>query len=202
MNNFLCSFSSFSILLFSSSDSSSSSSFSSPSLFSLLFSSLFSSFCSFSTFDSFFEFEFDFDFELDSDLLLLSPLFELFDSEALRELLLSLLLSEFDFEFEFDLEPDSEPLFDTDFDFECFDSFLLVFLLSFSFFDSRNDELLILELFDCCCTLFFELDFFELFFLFSELFLELFSLGETLELSFSLINDDLKEFSFFELFDT
>ena len=75
-------------------------------------------------------------------------------------------------------------LFDTyldrDVSFECFDSFLLKFLLSFSlsFFDSLNEELLILELFSFWWgTLFLEFVFFELFFLFSELFLELFHLG-------------------------
>ena len=135
---------------------------------------------------------FEFDFEFDSDLLLLSPLLELFDSELLPELLLSLSSSEFDFE----PDSDSELFFDLDFSFDFSFASLSFFL---SFFESRTEELLMFELLlKRGGLLFLELDFFELFFLSSDWTFELFSLLEILELSFSLINEDLKELPLLE----
>ena len=129
-------------------------------------------------------------------MLLLSPLLELFDSELLPELLLSLSSSEFDFEP--DSDSDSELFLDLDFSFDFSFSFASLSLF-LSFFESRTEELLIFELLlKRGGLLFLEFDFFELFFLSSDSTFELFSLLDILELSFSLINEDLKELPLLE----
>ena len=176
LNNFLCSFSSFSTLLLSSSNSSSSSSSvsSPPLLLSVFLSSSSSLLLAFSFTLSFFLFELVLDLEFSSLLLL-----ELFDSELLSESLLSLL-----FEFELlssDFEPDFEPDF-SDLELDSSSLFLdLVRTVSPFFvwvlFDFFIEDELKLELFISDALLDFDFDFeileflecFELFFFSSDL---------------------------------